>query len=334
MNEKDFEILVKSPYTKRAIISKLQNLGVIFVDPNNAYIGPDVEIGAGTIIWPNIVLLGKTIIGKNCEIEEGVRLEDTEIGDDTKIHTGSRISKTRIGKKCQIWGARMYHSLLKDRVIVHCPNRVVWSEIGTGCDIDSYCLIKYAKISSRCAIGPHAIIEGEKLDEEILATGKRSIRIGRLCNIGAQTHIHERAIIKPGAELAHCEIVRSAIGENTKIKHCSYIGDVRMGRDANIGAGTVFGNYDGKEKHECEVGDGAFVGINCSIISKSTRKIGDEAFVAAYTLVTRGVEPNNAIKRPVRSQELIAWSERNENGWDLIQSLPGKKPKPKYKTPS
>jgi bifunctional N-acetylglucosamine-1-phosphate-uridyltransferase/glucosamine-1-phosphate-acetyltransferase GlmU-like protein len=328
MNKIDLEFI--DTLLMKAKVLRLQHAGVRFVKKKAPWdyisIGPDVEIGAGTIIFPNVVLLGKTIIGKNCEIEEGVRLEDVEIGDDSRLHTASRISQTRIGKKCQIWGARMYHSLIKDEVIVHSPSRIVWSEIGENCDIDSYCLIKYASIGARCKIGPHAIIEGEKFSEEILATGKRSINIGHSCHIGAQAHIHDWAVINPEAEIAHCEIVRSSIGENTRIKHCSYIGDVKMGRDANIGAGTVFGNYDGNEKYECEVGNDAFLGIHCSIVSKSTRKIGEEAFVAAHTLVTEEVKPNTLIIREVGKQKAIKWSRRIAGIWEFIQMLPSLKP--------
>jgi len=323
----------------KAKVLRLQHAGVIFVKKESSYdgktgpwsyisIGPDVEIGAGTIVWPNIVLLGKTTIGKNCEIEEGVRLEDTEIGDGSKIHTGSRISKTRIGKQCQIWGARMYHSLLKDGVTVHCPNRIVWSEIGTGCDIDSYCLIKYASIASRCKIGPHAIIEGEKFNEKILATGKRGINIGHSCHIGAQTHIHDWAVINPEAEIAHCEIVRSFIGKRTKIKYSSYIGDATIYRDCNIGAGAIFGNYSGKkgEKHRIIVRPGVFIGINTSIVSSSTKEIGEEAYIGAHTLITRGVKPNTVVIREVGDQKAIKWSKRTPDGWETIQMLPENKP--------
>jgi bifunctional UDP-N-acetylglucosamine pyrophosphorylase/glucosamine-1-phosphate N-acetyltransferase len=199
----------------------------------------------------------------------------------------------------------MYHAILKDRVTVHSLNRIVWSTIGAGCDIDSDCHIKYAHIASGCTIGPKAIIEGEKFDEETLAKGKRSVRIGRSCRIGAQAHIHEWAIIKAGAELAHCEVVRSTIGEGTKIKHASYIGDVIMGCGCNVGAGTVFGNYDGEAKYVCEVEDGAFIGINNSVVSKSVKKIGRGAYTGAHTLLTKEVEPNTVVVRAYGPQRVL-----------------------------
>lgn len=308
MNERDLEFI--DTLSMKAKVMRLQLAGVKFIKKQAPWehisIGPDVEIGAGTLIWPGIVLLGQTTIGQNCEIEEGVRLEDTDVGDFSKIFVGSRISQTRIGKGCTIWGARMYHALLKDRVTVHSQNRIVWSHIGARCDIDSDCNIKYAYIASDCAIGPKAIIEGEKFEEEIMKTGKRSIHIGRSCHIGAQAHIHERATIGAGSEIAHCEIVRSTLGRNTKAKHCSYIGDVKMGCDCNVGAGTVFGNYDGKEKHECRVGDRVFIGINNSIVSKSVQDIGEESYTGAHTLLLERVEPGTTVVREVGRQKVIS----------------------------
>jgi bifunctional N-acetylglucosamine-1-phosphate-uridyltransferase/glucosamine-1-phosphate-acetyltransferase GlmU-like protein len=305
MNKKDLKFLTECPYLARSKIYALEHLGVLFIDSQRVYIGEDVEIGAGTLVWPGVILLGNTTIGQYCEIEEGVRLEDVSVGDFSTIRTASRISQTRIGKNCVIWGARMYHALLKDRVIVHSQNRIVWSTIGARCDIESDCHIKYARVASDCKVGPKAIIEGEKFDEEILARGKRSVRIGRSCRIGAQTHIHEWAIIQAGAEVAHCEIVRSTIGKGTKAKHCSYIGDVIMGCYSNVGAGTVFGNYDGEKKNQCEVGDGAFIGINTSVVSKSVKRIGDGAYIGAHTLVTKEVEEDTVVVREVGPQKVL-----------------------------
>ena len=333
MNEKDLEFI--DTLLMRAKVMRLQRAGVKFVKKmapwEHICIGEDVEIGAGTIVWPGVVLLGKTTIGQCCEIEEGVRLEDTDVGDFSTIRTGSRISQTCIGKRCTIWGARMYYAVIKDKTIVHSGNRIVWSTIGTGCDISSGCDIKYAYIASSCKIGPKAIIEGEKFDEEVLAQGKRSVRIGRSCHIGAQTHIHERATIGTGSEIAHCEIVRSTLGKNTKAKHCSYLGDVKMGCDCNVGAGTVFGNYDGAKKHSCEVGDGVFIGINNSIVSKSVKRVGDEAFIGAHMLVRRSVEANTAIAPENDLQRPIRWSRRTKDGWELLRMLPSNKPRSKYK---
>lgn len=307
MKDKDLEFI--DTLLMKAKVMRLKRDGVKFVKKmapwEHICIGPEVEVGAGTVIWPGVVLLGTTKIGENCEIEEGVRLEDTQVGDFSKVRTASRISQTSIGKNCEIWGARMYNAHLKDRVTVHSQSRIVWSTVGARCSIQSDCHIKYAYIASDCVIGPKAIIEGEKFEEEILAKGKRTIHIGRSCHIGAQTHIHERATIKSDAEIAHCEIVRSVIGQNTKAKHCSYIGDVIMGCDCNVGAGTVFGNYDGESKWQCEVGDRVFIGINNSVVSKSVENIGDGAYTGAHTLLTKEVEPDTVVVREVGPQKVL-----------------------------
>lgn len=87
-----------------------------------------------------------------------------------------------------------------------------------------------------------------------------------------------------------------------------------MGCGCNVGAGTVFGNYDGREKHECEVGDNVFIG--------------------AHMLVRDPVPANWAIAPEGEIMRPIGWSRKTKNGWKLIQPLPSKKPQKKKRKPS
>jgi len=115
-------------------------------------------------------------------------------------------------------------------------------------------------------------------------------------------HVSKGAIVgpfarlRPGAELANnskvgnfCEVKKSQVGEGSKINHLSYIGDTKIGDNANIGAGTITCNYDGVLKHFTEIGDNAFIGSNTSLVAPV--RVGDKAMTASGSVITKDV-PN------------------------------------------
>ena len=107
------------------------------------------------------------------------------------------------------------------------------------------------------------------------------------------------ARLRPGAEMGEkskagnfVEIKKSKIGEGAKVNHLTYIGDAIVGAAANVGAGTITCNYDGYNKHETEIGAGAFIGSNSALVAPV--KIGDGAMIAAGSVITQDV-PADAI---------------------------------------
>jgi len=113
-------------------------------------------------------------------------------------------------------------------------------------------------------------------------------------DVGANATIGPFARLRPGTELAEkakvgnfCEIKKAKVGAGAKVNHLSYIGDAIVGAGANIGAGTITCNYDGQNKHLTEIGAGAFIGSNSSLVAPI--KIGDGAYVGSGSVVTRDV---------------------------------------------
>jgi len=135
------------------------------------------------------------------------------------------------------------------------------------------------------------------------------------CKIGAGAVIGPYARLRPGADLrANCkignfvEIKKSTIHQGAKVNHLSYIGDTIVGQKANIGAGTITCNYDGFGKAQTEIGEGAFIGSNSSLIAPV--KIGAGAYVGSATVVTRDV-PENALALARAKQEIKpGWAKR------------------------
>lgn len=133
--------------------------------------------------------------------------------------------------------------------------------------------------------------------------------VSRNAVIGPYARLRPKADIGPEAHIGNfVEVKNASIGEGAKANHLSYIGDGAVGPKANIGAGTIFCNYDGFEKHKTIVGKGAFVGSNSALVAPVT--VGDGAYVGSGSVITTDV-PNNALAlaRAVQTQN-EGWAER------------------------
>ncbi|MEM7201133.1 MAG: NTP transferase domain-containing protein [Planctomycetota bacterium] len=114
-------------------------------------------------------------------------------------------------------------------------------------------------------------------------------RIGEGCEVGPFSHLRPGAILEDGAEVGNfVEVKKSVIGKHSKAKHLTYLGDTTIGERANIGAGTITANYDGKHKHPTVIGDRAFLGSGTVVVAPA--KIGDDAITGAGAVLTRDTE--------------------------------------------
>ena len=143
-------------------------------------------------------------------------------------------------------------------------------------------------IDINCTIGKDAVINPYTIIE-------RDVKIGSRSTIGPF------ARIRPGTRLAgeveignFVEITRSDVGSGTKIKHHSYIGDATIGKNVNIGAGTITANYDGKKKNKTIIKDGAFIGCDTVLVAPVT--VGKKAVTGAGSVLTKKtVVPDNSV---------------------------------------
>jgi bifunctional UDP-N-acetylglucosamine pyrophosphorylase/glucosamine-1-phosphate N-acetyltransferase len=123
------------------------------------------------------------------------------------------------------------------------------------------------------------------------------------------------ARLRPGADIgedAHIgnfvEVKKVAVGKGAKANHLSYLGDGTVGAGANIGAGTIFCNYDGFDKHDTHIGEGAFVGSNSSLIAPVT--IGAGAYTGSGSVITRSVAPDALALERGQQVEKPGWAAR------------------------
>lgn len=147
------------------------------------------------------------------------------------------------------------------------------TEIGSDCYITSGSRIVDSKIGNNVTVTSSTVEEAEMDDNT---------------DIGPNSHLRPKAIICKGAHIGNfVEIKKAEIGENTKVGHLTYVGDATLGRDINIGCGTIFSNYDGVKKFHTNVGDHAFIGAGSTLIAPIN--VADHAFIAADTTVTKDV---------------------------------------------
>ena len=132
-------------------------------------------------------------------------------------------------------------------------------------------------------------------------------------HIGTGARIGPFARLRPGAKLESdvhvgnfVEVKNVALGAGAKANHLSYLGDGSVGAGANIGAGTIFCNYDGFFKHKTEIGEGAFVGSNSALVAPV--KIGDGAYIGSGSVITKDVSDGSLALERSAQEERLGWA--------------------------
>lgn len=127
---------------------------------------------------------------------------------------------------------------------------------------------------------------GERTVIEPFTTIRRGAKIGAGCHVGPYAHLAEGTVLEDGAEIGNfVEVKRTRVREKAKAKHLAYLGDGDVGPHANIGAGTIFANYDGKAKHPTVVGEGAFIGSGTVIVAPA--EVGPRAVLGAGAVLAK-----------------------------------------------
>jgi bifunctional UDP-N-acetylglucosamine pyrophosphorylase/glucosamine-1-phosphate N-acetyltransferase len=167
------------------------------------------------------------------------------------------------------------------------------------------------RIGRDVVIEPHVVI-GEGVRIEDGATIK-SFCYMQESRIGQGATVGPFARLRPGADLASnahignfVEIKKSKIGEGAKVNHLAYIGDTTIGPRANVGAGTITCNYDGFAKHRTEIGAGAFIGSNSSLVAPV--KIGEGAYIGSGSVISKDVAPDALALSRTPQEERPGWA--------------------------
>ena len=186
--------------------------GVTLLDPSRTSIDADVVIGRDSLLYPDVRLEGKTVIGECCQVRSHTRITNSTIGNHVQV--------------------------------------------------EDSCILNDVVVESESCIGPFA-------------------------------HLRPGTTIRSKAKVGNfVELKKTDLGEGSKANHLSYLGDTDIGRDVNIGAGTITCNYDGFRKEKTVIKDDVFIGSDSQLIAPVT--IGQGAIIAAGTTVTQDV-PSEAL---------------------------------------
>jgi bifunctional UDP-N-acetylglucosamine pyrophosphorylase / glucosamine-1-phosphate N-acetyltransferase len=142
-------------------------------------------------------------------------------------------------------------------------------------------------IGRNCLIGAFTRIETCSIEDdcEVMMSHLRKAVMRKGSRCGPFANLRPGSVIGEGAKIGNfVEIKNASLGAKASVSHLTYIGDASVGAGANIGAGTITCNFDGFAKSRTEIGQGAFVGSNSTLIAPVT--IGDNAFVAAGSVIT------------------------------------------------
>ena len=174
---------------------------------------------------------------------------------------------------------KLRNQAMKNGVVLKSPETVFLSndtKFGKNVIINQFVVIgKKTRIGNNVEILPFTHIENATLESNV--------------NIGPFSRIRPGSFLSKGSRVGNfVEIKKSKVGKNSKINHLSYIGDSFIGKNVNIGAGTITCNYDGKKKNITKILDGAFVGSNTSLVAPI--KIGKKSVIGAGSSITKNVK--------------------------------------------
>ena len=189
------------------------------------------------------------------------------------------ISKKKIALIEKYNQEKLRNQAMKMGVTLKSPETVFLSndtKFGRNVIINPYVVIgKKTKIGHNVEVLSFTHIENATLESNV--------------NVGPFSRIRPGSFLSKGSRVGNfVEVKKSKIGNNSKINHLSYVGNATIGKNVNIGAGTITCNYDGKKKNKTKILDGAFIGSNTSLIAPI--KIGKKAVVGAGSALSKNVK--------------------------------------------
>ena len=168
------------------------------------------------------------------------------------------------------------------------------TEIEEGAVLRPFVTIEKSFIGKNTYVGEGCVLRSATVGEgcELFSSTLFDCTIGKGVHIGPYAFLRQNAVVSDGCRIGDfVEIKKSLLSEGVKAAHLCYIGDASVGRNTNVGCGTVFCNYDGVRKHRTVVGNDVFIGANTNLVAPLT--VGDGAFLAAGGTITADV-PSDA----------------------------------------
>ncbi len=195
------------------------------------------------------------------------------------MNTNNKLKKAYAYRAVQ---EKLRNKALSKGVNLIAPETIFLSEdtaFGKNVTVEPYVVIgKKVKIGDNSYIKSFTHIVGTKIEKDAI--------------VGPYARLRPGTILKPNTKIGNfVEIKKSSIKTNSKVNHLSYIGDTTIGKNSNIGAGTITCNYDGVKKSKTKISDNVFVGSNSSLVAPV--KLEKNSIVGAGSVITKNVKKNS-----------------------------------------
>lgn len=229
------------------------------------------------------------------------------VNDRTQLAEASRILRRRINRGHMLAGVTLIdpeqtyidHGVTIGADTTIHPNCRIGggSVIGGDCEIESGVSISGCSIGDGCHIKAGSVLEGSELHGDVA--------------VGPMAHLRPGTVLQSKVKIGNfVETKKTVMGQGSKASHLTYLGDAEIGRDVNIGCGTITCNYDGVNKHRTVIGDDVFIGSDVQLVAPVT--VGRNSLVAAGTTVTTDVPPDSLAIARVAQVNKPGWRLKNK----------------------
>ena len=242
--------------------------------------------------------------------EAGQRISAAVASDADDVHGIN--DRVQLAAAARVLSTRVNERLMRSGVTIVDP-ATTWispeATVGRDAVIDRNCAIMPGcEVGARAVIGPDTTLIDTVVGDgaSVLRSHCTGAAIAADATVGPFSYLRPGADLRAGAKAgAFVEIKKSVVGEGSKVPHLSYVGDAEIGPGSNIGAATVFVNYDGVHKHRTVIGRDVRIGSDTMLVAPVT--VGDGAYTAAGSVITDDV--------PAGALGLGRSRQRNINGW-------------------
>ena len=245
-------------------------------------------------------------------VEDNITVSSHEVEEEVSISgVNSKSELAYIERGLQLNKAE---ELMKKGVTVLDPNRIdIRGQLTCGQDvtIDIGCIFEgNVNLGNNVHIKPYSFIKNSNIDENSTIEAFSHIdssKVGSSCRVGPYARLRPGTVLESEVHIGnYVEIKNSLVDQGTKINHLSYIGDSEIGKNVNIGAGTITCNYDGVDKHKTIIEDDVFVGSNTQIVAPL--KVGKGATIGAGSTITKDVPKNDLTLSRAQQKTISGWA--------------------------
>ena len=244
------------------------------------------------------------------EVAAVATLEENILGvnDRRQLADAGAILRNRINQEWLLAGVTMVdpNSVWIDRTVV------LESDVTL---LQNVSITGTSTIRGGSIIGPDCSLHDTVADHcaTVIRTTSNGAVIGEGANVGPYTYLRPGTVLGAGAKAGgFVEMKNASLGANAKVPHLSYVGDATIGEGTNIGAATVFVNYDGQEKHHTQVGSHVRIGSDTMLVAPLV--IGDGAYTAAGSVITEDVPAGSMAVARARQRNIVDWVLRRRPG--------------------